>query len=96
MDDGEVSEVWHGEKMVCGDQRQQLTPMALHNGKTYFTGEVCGFTDSSFFLVNMFLRRNGDLWARGHALIPGSMVRTNLWQISRNNAKPLNSSLANF
>lgn len=74
VDDGRFSEVWHGEKMVCGHNRDQLTPMAGHNGRVYFVNEVCDLTTGSLFLIKMFLRKDGALWARGHMLLPGSTV----------------------
>ncbi|KAG9087700.1 hypothetical protein FRC06_002419 [Ceratobasidium sp. 370] len=60
------SEVWHGEKLVQGHNRKQLTPMVSHENKTYFVDEICGLADGSAFIPDMFLiRREGGMWARG-------------------------------
>ncbi|KAG8784047.1 hypothetical protein FRC12_019015 [Ceratobasidium sp. 428] len=62
------SEIWHGEKLVQGHNRQQLTPMVTQNGSTYFVDEVCELVDGSTFVPDMFLRREGGMWARGYHL----------------------------
>ncbi|KAG8719357.1 hypothetical protein FRC08_003023 [Ceratobasidium sp. 394] len=59
------SEIWHGEKLVQGHNRKQLTPMVSHDNKTYFVDEVCELADGSAFIPDMFLRREGGMWARG-------------------------------
>ncbi|KAF8750716.1 hypothetical protein RHS01_08918 [Rhizoctonia solani] len=33
--DGSVSEIWHGEKMLKGDNQEQLTPMTSYSGQSY-------------------------------------------------------------
>jgi hypothetical protein len=63
------SEVWHGEKLVQGHNRKQLTPMVTYNAKTYFIDEVCELADHSLFIPDMFLRRNGEMWAHGNLLV---------------------------
>ncbi|KAG8729143.1 hypothetical protein FRC11_009437 [Ceratobasidium sp. 423] len=62
------SEVWHGEKLAQGHNRKQLTPMVTHNTKTYFIDEVCELVDVSLFIPDMFLRRAGEMRARGNLL----------------------------
>ncbi|KAG9093298.1 hypothetical protein FRC06_011576 [Ceratobasidium sp. 370] len=59
------SETWHGDKLVQGHNRQQLTPMVTHENKTYFVDEFCELADGSAFVPDMFLRREGEMWARG-------------------------------
>ncbi|KAG8701329.1 hypothetical protein FRC08_004137 [Ceratobasidium sp. 394] len=62
------SEIWHGEKLVQGHNRKQLTPMVSHDNKTYFVDEICELADGSAFIPDMFLRREGGMWARGYHL----------------------------
>ncbi|KAG8762734.1 hypothetical protein FRC12_008883 [Ceratobasidium sp. 428] len=66
--DGHVSEIWHGEKMTLGENREQLTPMASYGGRSFFVNEISLLDDGSFFLVDMFLKRHGQLHARGRKL----------------------------
>ncbi|KAF8600788.1 hypothetical protein BDV93DRAFT_446855, partial [Ceratobasidium sp. AG-I] len=63
--EGKVNETWDGEKLSHGLSSDQLTPMvALSNGD-FFANELCELGDDSLFVPKMFLRRQGELWARG-------------------------------
>ncbi|KDN47459.1 hypothetical protein RSAG8_03599, partial [Rhizoctonia solani AG-8 WAC10335] len=63
--DGFMSEVWHGEKMALGHNRDQLTPMVSHGGCSFFVNELTLLDDGSLFLTDMFLKHHGELSARG-------------------------------
>ncbi|CAE6414163.1 unnamed protein product [Rhizoctonia solani] len=63
--DGFMSEVWHGEKMSLGCNRDQLTPMVSHGGRSFFVNELTLLDDGSLFLTDMFLKHRGELSARG-------------------------------
>ncbi|KAG8777086.1 hypothetical protein FRC12_000558 [Ceratobasidium sp. 428] len=66
--DGHMSEIWHGEKLTLGENREQLTPMASYGGRSFFVNEISLLDDGSFFLTDMFLKRHGQLHARGRKL----------------------------
>ncbi|KAG8775794.1 hypothetical protein FRC12_001272 [Ceratobasidium sp. 428] len=66
--DGHVSEIWHGDKMTLGENREQLTPMASYGGRSFFINEISLLNDGTFFLTDMFLKRHGELHARGRKL----------------------------
>ncbi|CAE6516777.1 unnamed protein product [Rhizoctonia solani] len=63
--DGFMSEVWHGEKMTLGHNREQLTPMVSLGGRSFFVNELTLLDDGSLFLTDMFLKHHGQLSARG-------------------------------
>jgi hypothetical protein len=72
--EGQSSEFWHGDKFFHPNSRLQLTPMAISRNTIYYVDEVCELADGSLFVPDMFLRRRGELWARGHKLIPNNSV----------------------
>ncbi|KAF8595904.1 hypothetical protein BDV93DRAFT_455889, partial [Ceratobasidium sp. AG-I] len=74
--EGEINEIWDGEKLSHGLSPNQLTPMvALSNGD-FFVNELCELVDNSLFVPEMFLRRQGELWARGFNVICSEKVST--------------------
>jgi hypothetical protein len=77
--EGHLSEVWHGEKMACGHNCKQLTPMVINNGKSFFVGEVSRLRSGTYFIPDMFIKRHGELYARGHQLISQPEVRCDMF-----------------
>ncbi|KAG9102947.1 hypothetical protein FRC06_000691 [Ceratobasidium sp. 370] len=65
---GPCSEFWDGSKLAHGENRSQLTPMAMNGNTHYFIDETCRLFDGSLSVPSMFFRRGQDLWARGHQL----------------------------
>jgi hypothetical protein len=63
-----VSEIWHGDKMTLGANREQLTPMASFGGQSFYVNEFALLDDGTYFLTDMFLKRHGQLSARGRKL----------------------------
>lgn len=72
--EGTSSEFWHGDKLAQGKNISQLTPMATSRFGTYYVNEVCELVDGSLFIPEMFLRRKGELWARGKQLVAPGQV----------------------
>ncbi|GAB1523427.1 hypothetical protein RhiTH_006575 [Rhizoctonia solani] len=68
--DGSVSEIWHGEKMLKGDNQEQLTPMMSYSGQSYFVNEISCLADGSYFIADMFIKLRGELSARGYRISP--------------------------
>jgi hypothetical protein len=71
---GRSAEFWHGDKFFDPKSHLQLTPMTVSGNTMYYVDEICQLADGSLFIPDMFLRRGGDLWARGHQLIPSNPV----------------------
>ncbi|KAG9121224.1 hypothetical protein FRC07_002910 [Ceratobasidium sp. 392] len=63
------SEIWHGDKMVCGENMDQLTPMVSNEGRSFFVNELALLEDGSYFLPKMFLKYEGELSARGNRIV---------------------------
>ncbi|KEP45802.1 hypothetical protein V565_240180, partial [Rhizoctonia solani 123E] len=63
--EGEISEIWDGEKLAHGLALEQLTPMVAVGSSHYFVNEFCELDDGTLFIPEMFLRRQGGIWARG-------------------------------
>jgi hypothetical protein len=55
--------------MAKAENREQLTPMASYGGQSFFVNEVAQLEDGTYFLTDMFLKRHGELSARGWKLI---------------------------
>ncbi|KAG8714953.1 hypothetical protein FRC11_006359, partial [Ceratobasidium sp. 423] len=64
--EGEISEIWDGEKLANGLSPEQLTPMVAVGKSHYFVNEFCELDDGVFFIPEMFVRRQGANWARGY------------------------------
>jgi hypothetical protein len=60
--------------MLQGHNREQLTPMVLQGGHSFFVDEIAQLHDNSYFIAEMFVKRHGELWARGHQLEALPMV----------------------
>jgi hypothetical protein len=54
--------------MTLGSNREQLTPMASFGGRSFYVNELALLDDGTYFLTDMFLKRNGQLSARGRKL----------------------------
>lgn len=74
--EGEVSEIWDGEKLAQGSHLEQLTPMLAVGDTHYYVNELCELVDGSAFIPEMFLRRQGEIWARGYDAECIPMVRS--------------------
>ena len=64
--EGEITEIWDGEKLAHGLIPDQLTPMVAVGDSHYFVNEFCELDSGSLFIPEMFLRRQGNIWARGY------------------------------
>ncbi|CCO31107.1 hypothetical protein BN14_05141 [Rhizoctonia solani AG-1 IB] len=64
--EGEINEIWDGEKLAHGLTPEQLTPMVVVGDSHYFVNELCELEDGNVFLPEMFVRRQGSIWARGY------------------------------